>query len=97
MTAKSDRVQKLIDDPDLTEAFEVVRQRYRDLIEETPVSDDGALLDIRKMLYLLKEVKEALHTALQQGHLEDFRAREQEGNGFLRDLRWTNRKGLLKR
>lgn len=86
MTAKADRVKKLIEDPDLKDAFNVCRERYRDLIEQTPISEDGALLDIRKMLYLLREVEETLHTAIQDGHLEDFRAAEQESSGFLKDL-----------
>lgn len=86
MTAKADRVRKLIEDPDLKEAFNVVRERYRDLIEETPVSDDGALLDIRKMLHLLREVEQALHHAIENGNLEDFNAMQDEGRGFLGDL-----------
>lgn len=91
MTAKSDRVKKLIEDPDLQEAFQMVREKYRDLIEETPISDDGALLDIRKCLHLLREVEEALQTAIEHGTLEDFRAQEQEGRGFLQDVsRWKN-------
>jgi len=86
MTAKADRVRKLIEDPDLKEAFNVVRERYRDLIEETPVSNDGALLDIRKMLHLLREVEQNLHTAIENGNLEDFNAVQDEGQGFLGDL-----------
>lgn len=85
MTAESDRVKRLIDDPDLQKAFGVVRERYRDLIEETPVSDDRALLDIRKMLHLLREVEHHLQTAIEDGTLEDFRAQEQRG--FLQDLK----------
>ena len=94
MTAKADRVKKLIEDPDLKEAFQVVREKYRDLIEETPVSDDGALLDIRKCLHLLREVEDALHTAIEDGHLEDFRVAEQEGKGFLQDIRKWPRNAL---
>jgi signal transduction protein with GAF and PtsI domain len=78
LTAKADRIKALINDPDLKEAFEAVRETYRDMIEETPVSDDTALLDIRKMLHLLREVESSLHRAIQQGHLADFRAAEQQ-------------------
>lgn len=85
MTAKSDRVQKLVTDPDLAEAFENVRQYYRDLIEECPIDDDTALLDIRKMLHLLQDVRSHLTQAIQEGELQDFRS-EQEGQGFLEDL-----------
>lgn len=92
MTAESDRVQKLVNDPDLKQAFQVCRERYRDFIEETPVSDDGALLDIRKMLHLLREVENNLHSAIENGHLEDFRVAEQESKGFLRDIYHARKK-----
>ena len=95
MTAKGDRAKELIEDPLLTEAFESVREKYRDLIEETPLSskDDEALHDIRKMLHLLSEVKNHLYEVMQGGHLEDFRAAEQEGHGFLQDIRsWRKNK-----
>lgn len=84
MTAKSDRVQKLVNDPDLAEAFESVRQYYRDLIEECPIDDDTALLDVRKMLHLLQDVRSHLMQAIQEGELEDFRSQEQQG--YLEDL-----------
>ena len=80
MTAKADRVQSLIDDPHLKEAFHNVREKYRDMIEETPVSDDMALLDIRKMLQLLRDVEQDLHTMIQDGHLADHRAMEKEND-----------------
>jgi len=84
MTAKADRVKKLLDDPDLKQAFKDVRTYYFDLIEDTPLTDDTALLDIRKMLHLLRDVEQALMTAIEEGHLEDFRAKEQRGQ--LKDL-----------
>lgn len=85
--SKATRCKKLLDDPELQDAFKAVRERYRDLIEETPVSDDGALLDIRKMLHLLREVEDHLRIAVETGDLEQFRAKEQEGHGFLGDIR----------
>ena len=78
MTAKSDRATELMNDPILKEAFENVRQRYRDMIEDSPVSDDTALLDIRKMLHLLQEVRENIQTMIEDGHLQDFRAQQDE-------------------
>ncbi len=90
MTAKADRAEKLIQDPELQDAFKVVREFWRDKIEETPLhakDGDDALFDIRKMLFLLRSVEEALQTAIEDGHLEDFRAKEQEGRGFLKDIR----------
>ena len=79
MTAKADRAKELIRDPILIEAFQMCRERYRDLIEETPVSDDGALLDIRKMLHLLREVEQNLHQVIETGNLEEFPSHDQRG------------------
>ena len=92
MTAKADRVKALVNDPDLKEAFDNVREKYRDLIETTPLDskDTGALHDIRKMLHLLREVEKDLHRAIQDGNLADHRAVEDERHTFLGDL-W-NRK-----
>jgi hypothetical protein len=89
MTEKADRAQALLDDPLLQEAFAAVRERYRDLIEETPLSssDVEALHDIRKMLHLLREVEKHLAQVVQDGHLEDFRALEHESG----DL-WQSKK-----
>ena len=84
MTAKADRIKKLMESPELKGAFVTVRQKYLDLIEFTPLSDATALLDIRKMLQLLRDVKQDLKTAIDTGKLEDFRATEQPGP--LKDL-----------
>ncbi len=97
MTAQSDRVKHLIENPDLKEAFDRLREFYRDKIEETPVSDSTALLDIRKMLYLLRQVEENLHSMIEHGHLEDFRVLEQEGIGILRSKLWPTRNRATKR
>lgn len=92
MTSKADRVTQLVTNPDLKEAFANVREFYRDKIEESPVSDDTSLLDIRKMLFLLRQVEENLHTSISNGKLEDFTAAEQERPAFLGDLiTWRNK------
>ena len=78
MTGDADRIQRLVEDPDIKNAFTRVREHYRNLIEETPIGDDTALLDVRKMLHLLRDVEEDLQTAIDDGHLKDYRAREQE-------------------
>lgn len=95
MTAKSDRIENLIKDPDLQDAFKVVREFWRDKIEETPLhakDGDEALFDIRKMLFLLRSVEEALQTAVEDGHLEDFRVKEQESKGILRGItKWPKK------
>ena len=91
MTAKSDRAKALLEDPVLKEAFQVCREKYRDLIEQTPLAskDDEALHDIRKMLHLLREVEQNLHSAIEHGNLEDFRATESQT--WLGNLVWLKK------
>ena len=93
MTAKADRAERLINDPELQEAFAAVREKYRDMIEQTPLSsvDNQALHDVRKMLHLLREVEKHLHQVIQDGHLEDFRVMEQERQTFLGDMKWLRK------
>jgi hypothetical protein len=94
MTAKADRAKQLIEDPILKEAFTTLREVYRDQIERTPLNskNDEALHDIRKMLHLLREVEQHLHTVIQTGQLEDFNAQEQKKHGFLQDITQWPRK-----
>lgn len=87
MTAKADRAKALLEDPMIKDAFAAVRERYRDMIEETPLTDSVELItDIRKMLHLLRDVENHFYEAIQNGALEDFRVKEQEGKGFLQDI-----------
>ena len=75
MTAKSDRATELLNDPLLREAFDRLREKYRDLIEEAPLasSEIEVIQDIRKMLHLLREVENDLYVMMQDGHYEDHR------------------------
>lgn len=82
---RTDRAKALLEDPIFQEAINVVREKYRDLIEETPVSDDGALLDIRKMLRLLRDVEEHIKTAAESGALM-LHNEEQRERPFLQDI-----------
>ena len=78
MTGKSDRVLRLVQDPDIKEAFQSVREYWRDKIEETPLDNPEVLFDIRKMLHLLRDVEDALQTVIDDGHLKDYRIAEKE-------------------
>ena len=60
MTGQSDRVLRLVEDPDIKQAFQTVREYWRDKIEEVPLDNPEVLFDIRKMLHLLREVEDAL-------------------------------------
>ena len=80
MTAKADRVRRLLEDSDLQEAFENVRDVIYKLFEETPPSDKDALQRVRMKLEALEAVKANLERAIEDGKLEDFRAQEEERN-----------------
>lgn len=86
MTAKSDRLEKLLQDPDLKEAFENVREHYKSAMCVTPLDDNGdtITLKLRKMLHLLDEVEHDLYQAMEHGQIEDFNAQEQEKQSLLR-------------
>lgn len=95
MTERSDHAQRLLDDPLLQEAFASVRQYWLERVEMLPLDAEtgkDALYDIRKMLLLLRQVEDTLNGYVQDGHLEDFRAGEQERPGFLGDLTKWKRK-----
>jgi len=88
MTAKSDRAKQLASDPLFEEAIENVRQFYLSKIEELPLDQKAgadALYDLRKMLFLLRQVKENIVTMIEDGHLEDHKANQ--GPGFLADVK----------
>lgn len=92
MTAKADRVQKLLDDPELQQAFQNVRKALHEAFDHCKVSDTETLVDIKKRLHLLDSVEANLHEAIRDGHLEDFRAVEQEKPGFLGDItKWRKK------
>lgn len=83
---RADKAQAILTDPLFRESIEKVRETYRDMIEQTPVSDDTALLDIRKMLHLLREVEQHLEQVLDNGKIVRFRTGEQERQSFLPEI-----------
>jgi hypothetical protein len=92
MTAKSDRCEKLVNDPDLKQAFEDVRLALHQAFAECPTNDSESMVDIRKRLHLLDSVEANLHRAVQDGKLEDFRAIEDERPPVLGDiLKWRKK------
>ncbi|MHC4702266.1 MAG: hypothetical protein ACYTFQ_16995 [Planctomycetota bacterium] len=86
MTERSDRIQRLLDDPDLKQAFQDVRDALHQAFEMTSTTDAEKMLDIRKRLHLLESVEENLIQAIRDGKLEDFNAAEKERPPFLGDL-----------
>ena len=89
MTAKADRIKKLVDDEDLQKAFDDVRLAIHNKIDDTPIRDTDGLVSLRLMLHLLESVKANLMQAINQGKLEDFQA--QDKVSFLGDLKWAKK------
>lgn len=63
----------LINDPYLKGAFEDVRQKYLAAFESAPIDDDTgpALVELRKMLKALEDVKQSLNDALHDAEFEE--------------------------
>lgn len=93
VTAKADRVKRLLEDPDLQQAFEDVRQAILQGFSETPPTKTEQLVLWRERLHLLDSVKANLERAIEDGNVERFHAQEQERPPFLGDiLAWRKNK-----
>ena len=78
MTAKSDRIRELLDDPLIEQAFENVRRYILELFEETNSDDVETLRSLSIRLNLLATVKADLMSAIEDGDYEDFKAQQSE-------------------
>lgn len=95
MTAESDRIRRLLEDPDLQQAFQDVRDKLHEAFASSRTDDVEMLVDIRKRLHLLDAVEQALYVRLETGQLEDFRAAEEERPPFLGDiLKWRKKQSV---
>lgn len=93
MSAKSDRVKKLLNDPDLQEAFENVRQAIHDGWENTKPSDKELREEWHRRLFTLRSIEENLLQAIEDGVLEDYKAKERSKLAPLGDLvKWRMNK-----
>ena len=94
MTAKADRIKRLIEDQDLKQAFQDVRDALHYKFATAPIDDSDGMTDIRKMLHLLNSVEANLKQAIEDGTLEDFRAKEDELPPELGDIKQWKQKRL---
>jgi len=87
---KATRVQRLLEDENLIQAFQDVRSALHGKFEQTLVNDGDTLLDIRKMLHLLDSVWANLERAVEDGQLEQANIEEAEKYrvGSLGDKAW---------
>ena len=82
MTAKSDRVKRLLEDDDLKEAFENVKRFLMEEFFRTDSEDVDRLQDISKRANLLEAVKADLYAAIEAGDYEDFLAQKEEDMSY---------------
>ena len=68
--AKGDRCKRLLDDPDLQQAFQDVRDAIHQRFEQVPVDDGASLIQLRQRLHILDSVWANLERAVQDGKLE---------------------------
>lgn len=78
MTAKSDRIKELLNDPILEEAFDNVKQHLIGMFLETSSEDGEAMMDIRRRINTLDAVKADLEYSYEEGRFEDLKAAEEE-------------------
>ena len=92
MTEKSDRITRLVEDEDLKQAFQDVRDALHHKFATAPLDDREGMADIRRHLHLLDSVEANLHRAIRDGKLEDFRDNENEKMPMLGDIKAWRRK-----
>lgn len=84
MSAQADleraaRIEKLLKDPDLAEAFASVRAGIVERIEQCPARDTEGAEKLRMMLRLLRDVRANLDSALVDGRVAEIKlAQERE-------------------
>lgn len=86
MTAESDRIRRLLNDPDLQEAFERVERAIHRGWANTPPTDKEAQSEWHRRLFSLNSVRENLKASIEDGEYEDFLAAESEKPTLLGDL-----------
>ena len=68
--AKGARCKRLLEDEDLKQAFQDVRNAIHDKFEEVSSEDEKALVGLKQRLHILDSVKANLVKAIQDGKLE---------------------------
>lgn len=86
MTLKSDRIQRLLADEDLQEAFQQVKDAIHRGWANAPPTKLDEQQEWHRRLFTLKSVEENLRIAIQDGKLEDFRAEQDKKPSILGDI-----------
>lgn len=75
---RANSAEKLVNDPMLTEAFDLVRKTILANIEDAPIRDKAGVQESRLMLKLLKSVKGHLEQAVRDGKVIVHRLEERK-------------------
>ena len=86
ITAKATRVEKLLSNKDLQQAFTDVRDALHKQFDQIAPSDLESMVKIKERLHLLISIEENLKQAIRDGRLEDFKVDEREKLPFLGDI-----------
>lgn len=78
MTGKADRIQELLNDPLMVEAWENTKQYLIGLFLDADSEDAAALQDIKRRIISLEAVKQDLILSVEDDRLEELRAIEDE-------------------
>ena len=89
MGSKSDRIQELLNNPLLKDAFANVKAHYLEQLGRAPVNGSqeniGFILDLKRMMKLVDEVETDLRLSIQSEKLDEY-----EPPAYLGDLRGQN-------
>ena len=73
MKVRADRAKALLEDAELTKAFEGVRKSLLDRFEACPIRDIEGQHEIKLMLKLLSDVRANLHSVVDTGKVIEYR------------------------
>lgn len=76
--ARAERVNKLLNDPELLGAFASVREAIVTKIEQCPMRDTEGAEKLRIMLKLLNDVRANLEQAITDGKVINFRLQQDQ-------------------
>lgn len=92
VTAKATRVQRLLEDKDLQQAFTDVESALFERFKSASVTDGATLKDLKLLHLLLDSLKANLHKAIQDGKLEVFEIEQRKKVPYLGDLvKWRKK------
>ncbi len=83
---KASRCTHLLEDPDLKQAFQDVRDAIHQRFEEVSVDDGASLIQLKQRLHLLDSVWSNLKRAISDGKLEAKRLEDEKKVSYLGDL-----------